>query len=145
MHSLVKRLLDSADRLEKEVVALGDNASVKPMDIGRSAIDQVAECALITAYVADCTLARQMGLMDKSAYEAAKADLDTTEKAVAALNAATVAFVAAYEALPEDVHAEEAILPWGTKSTLGDLGEIVCWNNIYHIGQISYIQTLFGM
>lgn len=51
--------------------------------------------------------------MENSAYEVAKADLDTTEKPVAALNTATMAFVAAYKALPEELHAVEAIFPWG--------------------------------
>jgi uncharacterized damage-inducible protein DinB len=83
--------------------------------------------------------------MDWEAYGATKASLDTVEKALAALKPATERCVAAMRNLPADKADDVVELPWGEKYTLGELANIVWWNNTYHNGQICYIQTLLGI
>ena len=53
--------------------------------------------------------------------------------------------MAAMRQLPADKADDVVELPWGEKYTLGDLANIVWWNNTYHNGQICYIQTLLGI
>jgi uncharacterized damage-inducible protein DinB len=145
MDRLIRGIESSVAELEKELVKLGEHATWSPLDKGRTAVDQVAECALITDWVGQtlehCTLAP----MDWEAYGTTKASLDTVEKALAALKPATERCVAAMRQLPADKADDVVELPWGEKYTLGDLANIVWWNNTYHNGQICYIQTLLGI
>ena len=145
MDRLIRGIESSVVELEKELLKLGEHATWSPLDKGRTAVDQVAECALITDWVAqtleDCALAP----MDWEAYGTTKASLDTVEKALSALKPATERCIAALRQLPAEKADDIVELPWGEKVTLGELANLVWWNNTYHNGQICYIQTLLGI
>lgn len=132
----------SAASLEKATLALGDKATWSPLDKGRTAVNQVAECALIAQLTADILTTQVMPAPDWEAFGKAQAALDTPEKAIAALKEMTANLVAAIEALPESAADTKVTLPWGTEMTLGSLPMLVYWNNTYHEGQINYISTL---
>ena len=139
---LIGMLRHSSDSLAKAATDLGDKATWSPLDKGRTAIDQVAECALISQWIAGVLTAQAMPAPDWDAFGVAKAALDTTEKALESLTAGTDALAAAITALPDSAAGIDVTLPWGATMTLGQLPTIVVWNNSYHDGQINYISTL---
>lgn len=145
MDRMIRGIEGSIVELEKELLKLGEHATWSPLDKGRTAVDQVAECALITDWVAQTLEDYALAPMDWEGYGAAKSALDTPEKALAALKPATERCIAALGQLPAEKTGDVVELPWGEKYTLGELANIVWWNNTYHNGQICYIQTLLGI
>ena len=145
MDRMIRGIEGSIVELEKELLKLGEHATWSPLDKGRTAVDQIAECALITDWVAQTLENCALVSMDWEGYGAAKSALDTPEKALAALKPATERCIAALRQLPSEKAGDVVELPWGEKYTLGELANIVWWNNTYHDGQICYIQTLLGI
>ena len=141
---LIEEVKASVHRLAQAITALGDQASWSPLDKGRTAIDQVAECALINGMIADILIKRADPVADWEAYGKAKAALDTADKAVAVLNETLGQLEAAYAALPTELEEHQITMPWGQQYKLIDLPSISLWNNTYHEGQINYIATLGG-
>ncbi|MCE9558253.1 MAG: DinB family protein, partial [Armatimonadetes bacterium] len=68
-----------------------------------------------------------------TSFDECKATLDENLKT---MNAAISAF-------PESRLSEEITLPWGTFN-FAEVMAIPAWNFDYHLGQINYIQTLYG-
>ena len=145
MDRLIRGIESSVVELEKELLKLGEHATWSPLDKGRTAVDQVAECALITDWVAQTLEDFTLAPMDWEAYGTSKASLDTPEKALGALKPASERCIAALRQLPSEKAGDVVELPWGENCTLGELANIVWWNNTYHNGQICYIQTLLGI
>ena len=145
MDRLIRGIESSVVELEKELLKLGEHATWSPLDKGRTAVDQVAECALITDWVAQTLEDFTLAPMDWEAYGTSKASLDTPEKALGALKPASERCIAALRQLPSEKSGDVVELPWGENYTLGELANIVWWNNTYHNGQICYIQTLLGI
>ena len=140
IHGAVRQSVESLTKLVNE---LGDKASWSPMDKGRSALDQVGECALITGACTGIIEAKAMPEMDWEAFGKAKAELVANPEALmAALSANTDVFITALEGLSAEDAKIEVTMPWGATYTLAGLANVVYWNNTYHEGQINYIQTL---
>ena len=139
---LMERVVASAHAVEKAANALGDRAAWSPLDKGRTAVDQIAECALITGMVADILASGVVPDPDWEAYGRAKAALDNVAAASALLHANTDKLRLSYEALSDADAEREVAMPWGATYTLIELPSVVLWNNTYHEGQINYIDTL---
>jgi len=139
---LIEEVKASVHRLDQAARALGDKATWSPMDKGRTALDQVAECALINGMIADILISRADPVADWEAYGKAKAALDTLDKAIGVLHETLGKLEGAYLALPEEAEQTQITMPWGKQYTLVDLPSIALWNNTYHEGQINYIGTL---
>jgi hypothetical protein len=123
-----------------------DKQTWKPLDAGRTALDQVQECAGICYFAAQILQTRAVPPMDPDQMAQFKAENDTMEKALAALKAGTETYMSAIEAFPPE-HLEETItLPFGAGyvRTFAQFMFLNYWNMVYHIGQINYIQTLYG-
>jgi hypothetical protein len=116
-----------------------------PLDEGRTALDQVAECAVINSWCAIVIRDHVVPAFEGETYKQECAKLDTPDKALAALTSSTDQLVAAIENL-QDEHLESTVqFPWDSEpSTLGYATLVPYWNMTYHIGQINYIQTLYG-
>jgi hypothetical protein len=150
--STVKTTLSSAvtkssQALGKATLALGDKATWKPLDKGRTAQDQAVECAGIS-FLAVTILTGQAvpDPIDWSAMQKMSEENETGAKAAAILETATQALVAAIQAFPDDKWDATVVLPFGggiTKSFAEVVG-MVDWNNTYHEGQVNYIQTLLA-
>ncbi len=122
-----------------------DKQAWSPLDLGRTALNQIAECAVINAYGAQTLRDRAAPPFEGNAYQQACAALDTVEKAVAALSDSTKELSAAIETLPDDQLETKIQFPWDSEpSTLAEAALIPYWNMTYHIGQINYVQTLYG-
>ncbi|MCX6360571.1 MAG: DinB family protein [Armatimonadetes bacterium] len=118
----------------------------KPLDLGRSALSQVQECAIINPFFAAILTTQTVPAMEGEAYAAAKAALATPEAARAALAASADTLQAAIETFPDEKLGETVTLPWGEGMvmTFGQIMLAPYWNMTYHQGQIAYIQTLYG-
>jgi len=137
---------DIADTLRRNALAVPeDKLTWKPLDTGRSVLSQIAECAVVTGFTAHILNSRVMPPFDNEAYAQQTGALDTLDKALAALHASSEALVAAIEAFPTEELDTKISLPWFPEPQPFAQVMFVCyWNNLYHVGQVSYIQTLYG-
>ena len=135
-----------SDTLIRNLQAMpADKQTWKPMDIGRSALDQVQECAVINRWIAETYKTKVLPPLDKDAFGAAKTEMDTPEKACAALNEATTQLCDAISSASDADLEVQVTLPWdSTPTPLAALFLVPYWNNAYHIGQLCYVQTLYG-
>ena len=140
---IIGLLKKSVEGLTKATTELGDKATWSPMDKGRTAVNQVAECALITGMVTGILNAKSMPPADMSGFGKAIAEIATSAESVLALLATnTDALCAAVATLTEADHGISVTMPWGTPMTLTEVAMLTYWNNVYHEGQINYIATL---
>ena len=120
-----------------------ENREWKPLDKGRSAVSQLAECAVINETAARVV---ETGIWDVALPVMTGpqvAALDTFEKALSGLRDGTAALVCAVRAAPDADLGRVITLPWGT-AKLADVFLMPLWNMSYHEGQINYIGTLLA-
>jgi len=140
LNSSVEELLKAAKRVPADKLTWAVN------DAGRTVMSQMQECAVLSGWSAKVIADKKMGPMGDeqwAEYQAACDALDTLDKCEAALLAGTAQTVEAINGVNDadwDVVVE---LPWGPK-TVHELATYALWNNTYHLGQINFIQTLYG-
>lgn len=128
--------------LVKALAALPeDRRHWQPLDRGRTATDQVAECAMINGVSADIVAQQAWGDIDMAERRRAQAALDTPQKAEAALKENTVRLVSGIRATPDEALGVAVTMPWETLP-LADVFLMPFWNMASHEGQIKYIGTL---
>lgn len=137
---------ESSEALIRNIEAMpAEKAEWKALELGRSALSQVQECAVIAAMFADTFSNHAMPAMEDDAFGKSMSELDTVAKAVAALRANTENLVKAIEAFPADSLEKTVLLPWEqTPKSFAEVMFTNYWNSTYHEGQISFIQTLYG-
>ncbi len=119
-----------------------DKREWSPTEKARTALDQVAECALLNGGAADLIHRRSMEGFDFAEFEAAKARLARDEGAARTLlQENTAKLVAAIHAVPDADLNIEVPLPWGPM-TLSEVISHSYGNMRYHEGQINYIASL---
>lgn len=120
--------------------------SWNPMEEGRSALDQVAECALIGESLPGIIANRKMPdftaeMMEQFDRDKRSMDLQT---ATSRLREATAKLCEAIRATP-DADLLESMPFWGPEPwTVAAVLNFHNWNMVYHVGQVNYIQTLYG-
>ena len=142
----VKLNREAAETLIRNVRALPeDKAAWQPLDKGRTALSQLQECAIICG-LSIYTLANHTLPPDfNETFGRELPEIDTVDKAIARLEERTEKLAATIEAF-QDADLEKTVtMPWRPDPTsLAELMFMNYWNVVYHIGQISYIQTLYG-
>ena len=136
---------DVAGTLARNVRAMPpDKQTWQPPDGGRSALDQLQECAAVTAWAAQILRERAIPATE-GLFERFRAECDTPDRAAARLEQEAQALAGVIESFPSD-HLEDPVqLPWEEKPcSLAEAMAIAYWNNTYHLGQVCYIQTLYG-
>jgi len=126
-----------------------DKVEWKPLDSGRSVLDQCQECALSSTWafsVLDTDKPFEMTPEIIQAFMEAKAKLTTIDECEAAAEenlAKLNAFVLAY---PDEKLGDTVPMPmWpGGNMPVVEALQLHNWNVSYHTGQINYIQTLYG-
>jgi hypothetical protein len=123
-----------------------DKAAWSPLDQGRTALNQIAECGQLSRYTVHVLTHREMPPLDMEAYARAVAEQDTLDKAIAFLQSGVDELVAAIEVFPESELGQTVTLPFGPgiTKTMDEMMVMTYWNMTYHLGQINYIQTLYG-
>lgn len=121
----------------------------KPLDSGRSVLDQCQEMALCPQWALE--IVAQQDLPERSeetmkAIEAEKAQFTTVEACETECNRRLAALLDYYRAMPDDRLSEKKWLPFdgGRDFEMPEMMEYPRWNFNYHLGQIAYIQTLYG-
>jgi hypothetical protein len=143
--AIIGMLKQSVAGLTKATTELGDSAMWSPLDKGRTAVNQVGECALIAGMTAKMIEAKAMPPVDMSKFGEAVAEIATSAENVLSLLATNVdALCAAVAAMTEADHAVSVTMPWGQSMTLTEVAMLNYWNNTYHEGQINYIATLLA-
>ncbi|HLV80236.1 MAG TPA: DinB family protein [Chthonomonadaceae bacterium] len=115
----------------------------KPLDNGRTILNQMAECALANQKWADILRRRAWVSYGEEAWQQAFSELNTLDKAAARLQETTANLVEAILALPDEEMDGLVQTPNGPYS-LPRCCMHAYWNMVYHEGQINYIQTLYG-
>ncbi len=122
-----------------------DKLTWSPSGTARTALDQLAEVALLTGATADMLTARAWTMGgDFSEYEKAKAALATDfDGCLALLETNKTKVVEVIGALPDDALELTIQMPWAPM-TLAQTAMYAYWNPIYHEGQINYIASMLG-
>jgi hypothetical protein len=136
----------AAAALAKAAHDLGAKATWKPLDRGRTALDQVQECAGLTRLCASIFAAGHMVPVNMDNMAQLRARLDTLEKAAPYLHTAIEDLGRLIEEFPAEKLDEKIVLPFGggMEKSFAELALMNYWNMVYHEGQINYIQTLCG-
>lgn len=131
-----KDLLDAALLLPEE------RRGWQPLGKGRSALDQIAECAMINGSTVELIQHHQFSTTDMEAWMQAKGRLaESWEQSSALLHSSAAEAAEAILTVADHQLPLEIPMPWGTFS----LAQIILypyWNMTYHQGQITYIHTL---
>ncbi len=127
--------------LEKALDSLPeDKRNYSPGGAARTALDMVAECALLNGITAQVVVERKMlANFDYNEFTQTKATLARQPEVLhTLLQSSTEKFIAAIESVPTDDLGVEVELPWG-KMTIAQILAYPYWNMSYHEGQIYYI------
>ncbi len=120
-----------------------DKTDWKPLDNGRSVLDQLQECAFCPLWVPGLLEKRAFDPSGFATYEETRKGWTTIDACEAAATTNMEAFKKAVNELPEADYGVEVNLPWGNY-TLAEVMGFPMWNLHYHAGQINYVQTLYG-
>lgn len=139
----------AAERLFKTARAMPqEKLSWSPLDAGRTALDQLQECAQASLFFGAMLRDRAVPDFDAARFEEMRAaragwTLDDCERAA---RENTEAFCAVVRDFPDDDLQKTLFIPFGggMDSTYADIMMLHAWNMTYHWGQINYIQTLYG-
>ena len=145
---VIKRTLQSVDTLFNAVRKMPeDKVDWKPLDNGRSALSMAQECAQAPLWGVSFLTARKFEFDEerfaKAAQERATWSLDDCER-ICREN--TAKLIEVIEAFPDSDLDQTITLPFGGGKdfSFAELMNLHYWNTTYHIGQVNYIQTLYG-
>lgn len=117
-----------------------DRRDWAPSDTTRSALDILVECAGIQRTVA----AMLRGETPDMAGGPAKEDYPTFEAAQALALETKAELAAALRAVPDARLDEQVTMPWGAVMSVAEFLFLTSGHNMYHAGQVCYIQRLLG-
>lgn len=128
-----------------------DKLDWKPLDAGRSALDLAREMAQCPDWTVDLLTTGKMNWSEESQAASAKesAGWTTAEACETACKEKLDRLYDVIRAYPDEKLAETVVLPFGPGGsdrtfTMAEVADYPRWNFTYHLGQIGYIQTLFG-
>jgi molybdopterin converting factor small subunit len=109
---------------------------------GRSAADQLAECALMNLNAVELLETHKWPLADWDEWGRLKNDLaEDWDTLLSALAANTAKLAAAIRAVPDTDLDIDIVLPWET-ANMAEVLNYCYWNMSYHEGQITFISLL---
>ncbi len=112
----------------------------------RTALDQVAECALLNGYTGELIQARKWNASHFDDYLPRKEALIASgwDALHVRLQEGTQEEIRAIRAVPNDALSEEIEIPSG-KETVASILAYPYWNMTYHLGQINFIASILGV
>jgi hypothetical protein len=142
---LVRVIPKAVDDLETAFNRLPeDKRTWSPAETSRSALNQMAEVAMLNGSSAETIKNRAFPEFDMETYFKQLTELSTDWPTVKAmLDANTAAAIAAIESVPESDLQIEIPSPFGPL-TLEQIMAYPYWNTCYHEGQINYIASILG-
>lgn len=138
---------DVAHSLARTVQAMpAEKQMWKVLDTGRNAYDMILECVGANWFVAEILKTKDVPQMDPHKRDDLPVQADTVDKALALLRISAEELADAQEAFPDDLLEQNVTLPFGggISKPFAWVMMVGYWNMTYHLGQINYIQTLYG-
>lgn len=138
---------DEAFRYAKAVPA--DKADWAPLDAGRSVLDQAREMAKCPNWAYLLVSGGDMPEFSEENMAKMKAEMDllkTVDECQAECNQNLAKLFELYKSIPDEKLADTKWLPFsgGRDFTWEEMMDYPRWNFTYHLGQIGYVQTLYG-
>ncbi|MBI1730471.1 hypothetical protein HY229_06250 [Candidatus Acetothermia bacterium] len=126
-----------------------DKVAWKPLDQGRSVLEQLQECAQAPSWFTAMLQMKKMPEFPPDMAEKAKKDREQWKTIEACEKACKDTSTKLYEVIKNfpDKDMEISIhLPFGKgfDASMGDIIMFHYWNVVYHQGQVNFIQTLYG-
>lgn len=125
-----------------------DRLDWKPMDVGQSVMDMCRELAMTPTWAADVleNVPHEFTEASLAAVRAEMASFATIDDCVAQWNSRFTRLEAVVLGISEAKLGETRWLPYegGRDFTYLEMLEYPRWNCTYHLGQIAYVQTLYG-
>jgi hypothetical protein len=119
-----------------------DKRAWSPEGKGRSANDQLAECAMLGLRTAETLRNKSFGNLDFAEYFQNKAELASKPELLLPMLQTNVGvLVSTIASVADDDMAVSVDAPWGPM-TLSEIIVYPYWNMSYHLGQINYIASL---
>jgi hypothetical protein len=142
-----QKAADEAFRYAKTVPA--DKAEWKPLDSGRSVLDQARELAKCPVWAYSIVSGAELPQMTDEARAAMKAEMEqwkTAEQCQAECNTQLAKLFELFRGLSDERLKETKWLPFdgGRDFTVAEMMDYPRWNFTYHLGQVAYVQTLYG-
>lgn len=143
----IQKATDEAFQAAKAVPE--DKLTWKPLDNGRSVLDQLQELAQAPDYATAMLSGDNQGEPSPDHWEKLVAERQSWTTIADCEREAKVRvdrLVAAIKGCPDEKLSNTVWLPYdgGRDFTFAEIMEYPRWNANYHLGQISYIQTLYG-
>jgi len=143
----IQRANDEAFKYAKAIPA--DKLTWQPLDLGRSALDQLQELAQAPGYVTGTIKGDPQTGHDADAWQKLVAERQAWTTIEDCEREAKKNLDTLFEAIRgcTDERLKETVwLPYdgGRDFTIQEICEYPRWNANYHAGQIAYIQTLYG-
>ena len=141
---LAQRIRAAGEGLAGAARETGDRITWRPLDKGRSALDQVVECGGFN-HVGAQILEQGAFPAEGFSMETLLAQNDTPEKAFALLAEGTERLARTIESFPDEKLEQKVTLPFGggMELSFAEVAGMCHYNTIYHEGQVNYIQTLY--
>lgn len=144
---LTKQAIEGLFRTARSVPQ--DKVEWQPLDNGRTVLDQLQECAQVPKFYQAILEQRKFPDVDESFFEESKAlrqQWKTIDECEKHCQENSEQLFAAIRNFPDDELNTKVMLPFGggMERALADIIMAHCSNLQYHIGQINYIQTLYG-
>lgn len=144
---LTQRAADEAFRYAVAVPA--DKVDWKPLDAGRSVLDQAREMAQCPIWAIGIVSSDEPPKFDGPEMEAQMAEMQTwstVAECQAKCNENLAKLFETIRATSDERLEQTKWLPFsgGRDYTYAEMMDYPRWNFTYHLGQIAYIQTLFG-
>lgn len=146
-------MIDSTKRSAAETfryakVVPADKWEWAPLDSGRTVLDMCREITMTPKWAVDIINGVPMEWNEESmaATKAEQAQWNTPEECETEFNVRIAKLEALYLSLTDEKLKETRWLPFdgGRDFTFLEMMEYPRWNLNYHLGQIAYIQTLYG-
>jgi hypothetical protein len=147
---LIRLTQQSAEDFIRAIRAIPeDKLNWKVLDAGRSPMDLFQEVAQAPTYPIGMLEKRSAPDFNPETFgklKEARAAWDTLDKCETALRENLTSLFAAIRAFPDEDLSHEIDLPFAEnlRRSMADIMAYPYWNNSYHLGQISFIQTLYG-
>lgn len=147
MCEVTQKAADEAFKYAKAVPA--DKIDWKPLDLGRSVLDQCKEMAMCAGWCQDIIDAEKPPEFSEESMAAIQKEQEqwkTVEDCQAEAQRRMDKLFAFFRELPDERLTEKKWLPFdgGREFTVTEMMDYPRWNFNYHLGQVAYIQTLFG-
>lgn len=126
-----------------------DKLTWQPEETARTPLDLAQECAYFPLWMIPLLVDRKSPEYTPEDYQAMKdlrASWTTVDACEAACRENSEKYFAAIRAIPDDELDTMVDLPFapGMKDSLAGVAMFHYWNLVYHLGQINYVQRMYG-